>query len=111
MADGPLLASPDYPASLHTSLHRLFEARGGFARALVCSDVAGMRHCLSHSAVCRRDATGHWLGYRGITRDFATSITTQLAQRQAARLLAAGVGAGVGATHRTGRQPPAGPGQ
>ena len=88
MADGPVLAAADGPASVHTTLHQLFDARGGFARARVRCDVAGVPRYLSHSAVCRRDASGQWLGYRGITRDFTAGMTAQLAQRQAARLLA-----------------------
>lgn len=89
--DGAVLESPDFPANAPTTLHRLFAAEGGFARALVRSDVAdvacGPRY-LSHSAVARRDASGQWLGYRGITRDLTTTVTAELAHRAASKLLA-----------------------
>lgn len=88
MDDAAVLESPDFPANVPTTLHRLLAAEGGFARALVRSDVAGGPRYLSHSAVARRDARGQWLGYRGITRDLTIAVTAELAHRAASKLLA-----------------------
>ncbi|MEO7337344.1 MAG: ATP-binding protein [Caldimonas sp.] len=88
MANGDVLETPDFPAGAFTTLHRLFNARGGFARALVRCDVQGTSRYLSHSAVCRRDGSGLWTGYRGITRDLTASVSAEIAHRTASKLLA-----------------------
>ena len=88
LADGRVLENADdLPNQPPTTLHRLFEKRLGFARAVVECEIDGVRRYLSHSAVCRRDLSGHWNGYRGITRDMTVSITAERAHREAAALL------------------------
>ena len=88
LADGRVLeAADDLPNQPPTTLHRLFEKRLGFARAVVECEIDGVRRYLSHSAVCRRDPAGHWNGYRGITRDMTVSIAAERAHREAAALL------------------------
>ena len=88
MDDGPVLESPDFPSNVHTTLHQLFDAKGGFARALVRCEVRGVLRYMSHSAVCRRDTNGRWTGYRGITRDVTASVAAETAHLAASRLLA-----------------------
>ena len=89
MADGRVLeTADDSPSQAATTLHRLFEKRLGFARAVVECEIDGAQRYLSHSAVCRRDPSGHWTGYRGITRDMTISMAAERAHRDAAALLA-----------------------
>lgn len=88
MADGLVIDAPADLPNPPTTLHRLFEKKLGFARALVQCEIAGKQRYLSHSAVCRRDRSGRWNGYRGITRDMTASMAADSAQREAATLLA-----------------------
>ena len=89
MADGRVLeTADDSPNQAPTTLHHLFEKRLGFARAVVECEIDGEQRYLSHSAVCRRDPSGHWNGYRGITRDMTTRMAAERAHRDAAALLA-----------------------
>ena len=88
MADGQVLLSHDEANTAPITLHELFAQRLGFARALVKSEFDGEWRYLSHSAVSRRDPSGHWCGYRGITRDVTASVASESAHRVAAALLA-----------------------
>jgi signal transduction histidine kinase/ActR/RegA family two-component response regulator len=87
MADGLVLESPDHPPGARTKLHRLFDKKLGFARALVQCEIDGRQRYLSHSAVCRRDLSGRWNGYRGITRDVTAGVAAEASHREAAALL------------------------
>ena len=88
MADGPVLDAADEAVVPPTTLHQLFDQRSAFARAVVQCEVGGVRYYLSHSAVCRRDASGKWCGYRGIMRDMSARVAAEQARREAAALLA-----------------------
>ena len=88
MADGPVLDELHEVATGQVSLHQLLDERREFARTVVRCEIAGETHYLSHSAVCRRDAAGHWCGYRGIARDITARVNAEQARRSAAALLA-----------------------
>ena len=88
MADGLVQETPDTPFGKRSTLHQLFERKLGFARALVQCEIAGVQRYFSHSAVGRRDASGRWLGYRGITRDSTARVAAEAAHRVDAALLA-----------------------
>ena len=87
MADGPVLESPDGLVAPHTTLHQLLDQRHGFARALVQCDLGGEPRYLSHSALSRREPSGRWNGYRGITRDMTARVAAEMSHRIAAALL------------------------
>ena len=88
MSDGPLLDAAYDAVAPASTLLRLFAEKRSFARAVVRCEVAGVTYYLSHSAVCRRDASGHWCGYRGIARDISARVKAEQARRVAAALLA-----------------------
>lgn len=86
--DGAVLDPANATAARPLTLHRLFDERHAFARAVVHCEAPGGRRYLSHSAVCRRDASGRWNGYRGITRDISAHVAAEQAHRDAALVLA-----------------------
>jgi signal transduction histidine kinase/GAF domain-containing protein len=88
MADAAVLDAVDEAVMPPITLHQLFDQRHAFARAAVQCEAAGARYYLSLSAVCRRDASGRWCGYRGIARDMSARVAAEQGRRDAAALLA-----------------------